>query len=169
MNKEQKGFFRIRFLGGQEQEEGGTGSNEARITVGSILVIIVISLIGWLYLTQASQVMITGYRIHELEAEKTALERQNALLRFQIAELEALPRIEARARALGFGPPQEIRYLLVEDYPEPEEGPRSDHLTRHYQPTETAAANAPGDVTADLVRWWQEVVSQFATWVTTGP
>jgi hypothetical protein len=168
MNGGQKGSFRIRFLGGQEA--GGAGSNEARITVGSILVVIVISLIGWLYLTQASQVMITGYRLHELEAEKTELERQNAWLRFQIAELEALPRAEARARALGFGPPQEISYLPVEDYPEPEEGQRSDDLSRHYPETDdTAGADAGGEVTSDLARWWQEVVSKFATWVTTGP
>jgi hypothetical protein len=168
MKQGQEGSFRIRFLG--EQEEGGAGSNEARITVGSILVVIVISLIGWLYLTQASQVMITGYRIHELEAEKTGLEQQNALLRFQIAELEALPGIEARARALGFGPPQEIRYLLVEDYPEPEDGRQTVAKPPTASETdETAVANAPEDATSDLVRWWREVVSQFATWVTTGP
>ncbi len=168
MNKGQKSFFRIRFLGGQKEGDGG--SNEARITVGSMLVVIVISLIGWLYLTQASQVMITGYRIHELEAEETELERQNALLRFQIAQLENLSRVEARATELGFGPPQEISYLVVEDYPKPEDSQSGDDSGRPPpEPAQTAGADAPGDVTFDLVRWWQALVSKFATWVTTDP
>ncbi len=145
-----------------------TRYREARVVVGYLLVIITMSLIGWLYLTQASQMTVSGYRIHKLEAEKALLERQNTQLRFQIAELEALPRIEARAKELGFAPVREATYLVVEDYPE-ETPLHAAEWAVTSEPEEAAVWEGRDDGAVDTMSWWKEVVSQFTAWVTASP
>jgi cell division protein FtsB len=82
-----------------------------------LLVIITASFIGWLYLTQASSVTTTSFQIEQLRKELSLLEQQNAQLELERAGWEALPRIEARARELGFGPPGQVLYLPVPNYP----------------------------------------------------
>lgn len=90
---------------------------ERKVALGMLLVLITFSLIGWLYLTQASSLTTTSFRIEQLRAELTVLKQQNAQMELKIAEWEDLPRIEQRARELGFGPPGQVVYLPVPDYP----------------------------------------------------
>ena len=75
---------------------------DSQAASGFLLILGTFGLVGWLYLTQASAVTATSYRIDELRLELDQINNQNATLRLEIAELEALPRIEQRARALGF-------------------------------------------------------------------
>ena len=151
--------------------EKSTGSLDAKTAIGSLLILILVSLLGWLYLTQASQVTTTGYRIYELERERVRLQRENAKLMLEIAELERLKDVEARARQLGFVPPDQVEYLVVADYP-------SDHPS----PGQLAATNAKEDLILDspkqdneetvgaaLADWWEELVSQFTIWITVQP
>jgi cell division protein FtsL len=86
-----------------------------------LLVLITVSLVGWLYLTQASSLTTTSFQIEQLRAELTVLKQQNAQLELQIAEWEDLPRIEQRAQKLGFGPPSQVLYLPVPNYPTPDQ------------------------------------------------
>ena len=137
----------------RERWQGEVSYQEARLALGLLLVVVIISLIGWLYLTQASQVTATGYRIHELELEKAKIERANALLRLQIAQLESIPRIEARARELGFAPPQKVRYLVVPVEP-----------VEHAPPQ----AFSPQQSTAHDDSLWEMVLSQLSAWLTSG-
>ena len=60
-----------------------------------------------------------GRDVQTLEAHKADLQRENDLLRAELAALRALPRLTQRARALGFQPaaPDQIDYLAVSDYP----------------------------------------------------
>jgi hypothetical protein len=90
---------------------------ERKAALGMLLILITVSLIGWLYLTQASSIAATNFQIERLRAELTWSSQQNAELELQIAQWEALPRIEQRARELGFGPAQRAIYLPVADYP----------------------------------------------------
>jgi len=90
---------------------------ERKAALGMLLILITLSLIGWLYLTQASSLTTTSFQIEQLRAELGVLKQQNAQLELEIAEWEALPRIEQRAHELGFGPPSQVLYLPVPNYP----------------------------------------------------
>ncbi|GAB4535503.1 MAG: hypothetical protein Kow0063_19870 [Anaerolineae bacterium] len=94
---------------------------ERKAALGILLVLITFSLIGWLYLTQASSLTTISFQIEQLRAELATLNQQNAQLELEIAGWETLPRIEQRARELGFGPPDQVNYLVVPDYPVPEQ------------------------------------------------
>jgi cell division protein FtsB len=90
---------------------------ERKAALGMLLILITASLVGWLYLTQVSSLTTTSFQIDRLRGELSKLKQQNAELELQIAGWEALPRIEQRARELGFGPPGQVLYLSVPNYP----------------------------------------------------
>ena len=92
---------------------------DSNAALGFILILAAFSLVGWLYLTQASAVTTTSYRIDELRVELDQFKNQNAALILEIAELEAISRVETRARELGFAPATNIKYLSVSNYPVP--------------------------------------------------
>lgn len=85
----------------------------------ALLALILASLIGWLYLMQNSWMVSTVSRIQELEKEKARLKRENAQLLTQIAELEEPSRLQARAKELGFVPPERTEYVIVHYRPAP--------------------------------------------------
>jgi len=153
--------------------EKSIGSLNARTAVGSLLILILVSLLGWLYLTQASQVTTTGYRIYELESERVRLQRENAKLMLEIAELGRLEDVEARARQLGFVPPEQVEYLVVADYPP--DHPPSGQLAATFG-EENLALNSPQQekignevVGMALAGWWEKLVSQFNIWIIVQP
>ena len=75
---------------------------EGRATLGMLIMLLVLSLLGWIYLTQASHVATTSRRIEELQIDKARLEQQNLELSVEIAHLESVGRLAARAQELGF-------------------------------------------------------------------
>jgi hypothetical protein len=163
----------------RENSEGSTeksiGRNlDARTAIGSLLILVLVSLLGWLYLTQASQVTTTGYRIYGLERERARLQRESAKLMLEIAELERLEDVKARARRLGFAPPERVEYLVVADYPP--DHPSSGQLAATFEEGEELALGSPqqekvenGTMKATLAGWWRKVVYQFNVWVTVQP
>jgi hypothetical protein len=96
-----------------------------RSALGFILLLALLSLVGWLYITQASSVTTTSYRIDELRMELDNIRNQNAAVILEIAELEALSRVEYRALELGFQPAQDVKYISLSDYPVPDEADES--------------------------------------------
>lgn len=90
---------------------------ERKAALGMLLILITLSLIGWLYLTQASSLTTISFQIEQHRAELSILNQQNAQLELEIAGWEALPRIEQRARELGFEPHSQVLYLSVPNYP----------------------------------------------------
>lgn len=164
---------RLRGDSAEGSTEKSIGSLDARTAIGSLLILILVSLLGWLYLTQASQVTTTGYRIYELERERARLQRENAKLMLEIAELERLEVVEARAGQLGFMPPERVEYLLVADYPP--DHPPSGQLAATFG-EENLALNSPQQertrdeaVGAALAGWWEKLASQFNIWITVQP
>ncbi|MFQ5886215.1 MAG: hypothetical protein ACE5II_03160 [Anaerolineae bacterium] len=84
-------------------------------TIGLLAVLFILaSLIGWFYLTQASEATTTALRLQRLASEREHLRRESAEIRYRIAELENLSRIRERARLRGLGPPQKVEYLDIE-------------------------------------------------------
>jgi len=75
---------------------------QGRATLGMLIMLLVLSLLGWIYLTQASHVATTSRRIEELQRDKARLEQQNLELAVQIADLESVSRLAERAGELGF-------------------------------------------------------------------
>ena len=166
-------FHRLRGDSAEGSIEKGVGSLDASTAIGSLLILILVSLLGWLYLTQASQVTTTGYHIYELEGERARLQRENAKLMLEIAELERLEDVEARARQLGFVPPQQVEYLVVTDYPpdHPLSGQLvatfgGENLALNSSQQEKAGNEAVG---VALAVWWEKLISEFNIWITVQP
>jgi hypothetical protein len=67
-----------------------------------LIIFLILSLLGWIYLTQASHVATTSRRNQELEAEKARLQQENMELMVEIAAYESVSRLAARAEELGF-------------------------------------------------------------------
>jgi hypothetical protein len=75
-------------------------------------------IIGALYLSQSSSTSVVGRQLEDLISERDTLEQQNEELRAEIASLESMPRLEARAQELGFvaATDKDIEYLVVKGY-----------------------------------------------------
>ncbi len=82
-----------------------------------ILGLVVLSLAGLLYLTQASAVTTTTYEIQELQQKKERLQRRRDRLRADIAALTRPERVKARAEELGFRPADPSEFLAVSKVP----------------------------------------------------
>ena len=96
-------------------------SLDRKAALGFLLILVTFSLVGWLYLGQASVITSSTMKIDSLRQEIDLLNHQNSELTLEIAELESITRVEARARELGFAPtnPANIRYLSVPNAPAP--------------------------------------------------
>ena len=134
---------------------------DSKAALGFLLILATFSLVGWLYLTQASAVTTTSYRIDELRLEIDQIENQNAVLALEIAELEALPHVESRARELGFEPTTSVRYLPVVDYPV-----NVDETAPVRTELELALSNAGAHVVEPASSsWWIDTLDNFADWL----
>jgi len=81
------------------------------------LIFVLVGLIGTLYLLQADQVTVTHYQIMELRARLEELERENSALMLAIARQTSEEHLEEQAKALGYGPPASVEYLVVAPLP----------------------------------------------------
>jgi hypothetical protein len=87
------------------------------IALGTLGIFVTI-IIGILYLSQASQTAALGRELTELIARRNNLEQVNEQLRAEIAALQNMGRLQARAQALGFAfaDRSDIEYLVVDGY-----------------------------------------------------
>ncbi len=94
-------------------------SIDLKTTVRLLIILSAISLIGWLYLGQASGITTSTLKIEKLNREVTLTNQQNAQLALQIAESGSLEHIKQRATDLGYAPtdPANIRYLTINEFP----------------------------------------------------
>jgi cell division protein FtsB len=119
---------------------------EGRATAGMVIILLVLSLLGWIYLTQASHVATTSRRVQELEVEKRRLQQRNMELRAEIAALESVNRLANRANELGFVEAnlEDARFLVVDEA----------------VPVQLVVESNASVVT----RWMDNVTSQFYAW-----
>ncbi len=79
---------------------------------------VVALIIGALYLAQAAALSTTGRQLESLITQRNQIEQANEQLRAEIARLQSVPRLQDRARELGFveAGRSDIEYLLVPGY-----------------------------------------------------
>jgi cell division protein FtsL len=130
---------------------------EGRATLGMLIMLVVLSLLGWIYLTQASHVATTGRRIEELQIDKARLEQQNLELMVEIAELESIERLSARAKELGFTVALDNADFVVAAVPDVPQIPVAG----------SEDAGGSGDRTRST-GWLDSVAAQFTVWVQSG-
>jgi hypothetical protein len=133
---------------------------DSKAALGFLLILAIFSLVGWLYLSQASAVTATSYRIDELRIELDYLKNQNAALALEIAQLEALPRVESRAAELGYQPTTNVRYLQVSNYPVTWDDDLVVHS--HFYGVEQAEAY---EAEVGPSSRWLEALDRFAAWL----
>ena len=88
------------------------------ITTLAVLAVMMVAL-GGMYLTEASKAATAGRDVQALQIQKSQLTLEVDRLEAQIAEANSLPRLEARARELGYVPaqPAQMEFLVVKGYP----------------------------------------------------
>lgn len=79
-----------------------------------------LAVVGLLYLLQAAEITGIAYRVHDLRAEVRRVQQENSVMAVEIASLERLDRVEARAEALGFSEAYNLHYLDLSDPESPE-------------------------------------------------
>jgi cell division protein FtsL len=89
-----------------------------------LLILIGAAMIAALYLDVTARAAVTGREIQELRAEITSIQRTNADLETQLANLTSTAEMQRRAIELGYRPvqPGELDYVPVPGFvpPEPE-------------------------------------------------
>jgi len=123
---------------------------QGRSAAGALLILTALSLLGWIYLTQASHVATTGRRVQKLESEKKRIEQENFQLMAEIAELESVSRLATRARELGFAayPVQDALFVVMNESP--------------------PAYAQEGEGNPPVARWLDDVAAQFTAWAGVG-
>lgn len=149
--------------------ERGAWRLEAKTTAWILLVLTLLGLLGWLCLTQASQVSTARHRLWEKEREKARLQRQNAELLAEIAGVLRVSDLEDKAIKRGYNLAERPRYLCVLDY-------AADSASRGgsaavARPDEGAVVSLEEheDKPLGVTRWWEEVISQFVAWAGAQP
>lgn len=125
-------------------------------TLGMFVAII----IGALYLAQAASTSALGRQLEEQISLRNQLEQENERLRGQIASLQSVPRLQARAQELGFvlAGPDRIEYLTVAGY-NPNRPADGDQAPA---PTPTATPLAP-TYDETFTGWLQQQLDQLGT------
>jgi cell division protein FtsB len=86
---------------------------------GLLLLVGLVALLGLIYLGQNGQATMTGHRAQDLQEQLDRINRENAQLEVEIAQLTLPARIADRARALGFRPATitQTVFVVVKNYP----------------------------------------------------
>jgi len=136
------------------------GKLQGRATVGILIILAVLSLLGWIYLTQASYVATTSRQVQELELEKARLQQENLELMAQIADYESVGRLSGRAGELGFVAvtPDDADFVAVADVP-----PVGSSVVGLQDIDTTFSFEA-----SQSARWLNGVTDQFTTWARAG-
>ncbi|NUQ86027.1 MAG: hypothetical protein HUU11_15050, partial [Anaerolineales bacterium] len=87
-----------------------------------LLVVIAPALVAALYLDLSARTALAGREIQELEIEIASLQRSNADLQTELANLTSSAVMQQRALELGYRPvqPGELDYVFVPGYAPPE-------------------------------------------------
>jgi cell division protein FtsL len=87
-----------------------------------LLVVIGAAMVAALYLDVTARTAVTGREIQELRAQITTVQRENADLETQLADLTSTAAMQRRAEAMGYRPvlPGELDYVAVPGFAPPE-------------------------------------------------
>jgi hypothetical protein len=95
---------------------------ERQVVALATLGLFISLILGALYLSQVAHEATINRRLSDLLTERDQLERINEQLSAEIASLESVPRLRARAQAMGFvdATNANIEYLPVDAYAPPQ-------------------------------------------------
>jgi len=118
-----------------------------------MLIVIVLSLIAALYLDLSARTTLAGREIQELQLAITSMERTNADLETELANLTASNVMRTRALELGYRPvkPGEIDYVFVSGYKAPEPG-----LFLVTVDTPFYSQMIPSEYSQSLIEWFDQ-------------
>ena len=127
---------------------------EAQAALSWGVIVALLALLGVVYLSEASQMISSGYHLQEMAGRLRELQKENTYLEAQIAAGQRVEQLNRQAIELGFSParPEDIEYLPVPNYP-PTPG----------QPMAAAAPDLREPV-GELARWWSGLVGGFTGW-----
>ncbi len=142
--------------------EGPPWADQRQLFATLGLVVVVAAIIGALYLIQTTTRTTTARELLAMDEYRQKLERDNELLRGEIAKLQSLPRVMTRAAELGFRPAgdDEILYLIVDGY-------RYDRpkVTPTPTPAPTQAEEIYDQTLSGWLRQqWDRLRAQFERW-----
>jgi cell division protein FtsB len=122
--------------------------------VGAFLLIVIGgAMIAALYLDVTARAAVAGREIQELRLEITRIQRENADLETQLADLTSTAAMQERAAALGYRPvkPGELDYVAVPGFFKPE----PDILLAAEDRTPRVETQ-PTEYTQSLLEWFDE-------------
>ncbi len=95
---------------------------QRQVVALTMLGIVLALIFGGLYLSQVVNEATTNRRLETLLNQRDDLERENELLRVEIARLKSVPNLFARAQEKGFEPVEasRIEYLVVPGFSPPQ-------------------------------------------------
>jgi cell division protein FtsL len=120
-----------------------------------LLVVIGAAMIAALYLDVTARAALTGRDIQELRAQITTVQRENADLETQLADLTSTAIMQQRATELGYRPvqPGELDYVAVPGFvkPEPE-------ILLAAEDAAPRVQTLPAEYTQSLLEWFSEQI-----------
>ena len=132
-----------------------------RRTFALLAAVVILGLVGWMYLSQASEAAELHHHIQELHQRKDELQRQNDQLAYDIARTASVDQLESRARQLGYVYVWQARFVAVVGYPsQDKKAPEDVAALAQRDPAERATSPT-------VTGWWRSVTDQFEAWTQT--
>ena len=118
-----------------------------------LLVVIGVSMVAALYLDVTARTSVTGREIQDMRVEITTIQRENADLETQLADLTSTAAMERRARELGYRPvlPGELDFVAVPGFVTPEPA-----ILLAATDATLQADTLPVEYTQSLLEWFDE-------------
>ena len=126
---------------------------QAALSWGALLTLA--ALVGAIYLFQTSRIATTGRQVQVLQSDLDEMKQENIELERDIAEAQALDRLQRDALKLGFSrsTPGDVEYLVIPDYPQESESRATPEPVSQSEPAENmvealwlAIRNSVGDL-----------------------
>ena len=118
-----------------------------------LLAVIGVSMVAALYLDVTARTSVTGREIQDMRVEITTIQRENADLETQLADLTSTAAMERRARELGYRPvlPGELDFVAVPGFVAPEPA-----ILLAATDATLQADTLPVEYTQSLLEWFDE-------------
>ena len=118
-----------------------------------LLALIGAAMVAALYLDVTARAALAGREIQELRSQITTVQRENADLETQLADLTSTDAMQQRALELGYRPvlPGELDYVAVPGFVEPEPA-----ILLAAKDTTPQIKSQPAEYTQSLLEWFEE-------------
>ena len=118
-----------------------------------LLAVIGAAMVAALYLDVTARTALAGREIQELRSQITTVQRENADLETQLADLTSTEVMQQRALELGYRPvlPGELEYVAVPGFVEPEPA-----ILLAAKDTTPQIESQPAEYTQSLLEWFEE-------------